>query len=64
LTLVAWHNLTTRQAAQVVGCTTATYFVRLHRARRRLTEELADPPHPAPAARAQPSALPAEEYSR
>jgi RNA polymerase sigma-70 factor (ECF subfamily) len=64
LTLVAWHNLTTRQAAQVVGCSTATYFVRLHRARRRLAEALADPPHPAPAARALPSASPAEEYSR
>lgn len=36
LTLVAWHGLSPREAAQVVGCSTATYFVRLHRARRRL----------------------------
>jgi RNA polymerase sigma-70 factor, ECF subfamily len=36
VTLVAWHGLSPRQAAQVVGCSTATYFVRLHRARRRL----------------------------
>lgn len=36
LTLVAWHGLTAGQAAQVMGCTTAAYFVRLHRARRRL----------------------------
>lgn len=36
LTLVAWHGLSPREAAQVVGCSPATYFVRLHRARRRL----------------------------
>ena len=40
LTLVAWHGLSPRQAAQVVGCSTATYFVRLHRARRRLRNAL------------------------
>jgi RNA polymerase sigma-70 factor (ECF subfamily) len=28
----------------VVGCSTATYFVRLHRARRRLERAMADPP--------------------
>lgn len=38
LTLVAWHGLSPREAAQVVGCSTATYFVRLHRARRRLEQ--------------------------
>ena len=36
LTLVAWHGLTVRQAAHVLGCSTATLSVRLHRARRRL----------------------------
>jgi RNA polymerase sigma-70 factor, ECF subfamily len=36
LTLVSWHGLSPGEAAQVVGCSTATYFVRLHRARRRL----------------------------
>jgi len=41
LTLVAWHGLTTREAAQVLGCTKATFFVRLHRARRRLERVLA-----------------------
>ena len=36
LTLVAWHGLSASAAAQVVGCSRAAYFVRLHRARRRL----------------------------
>jgi RNA polymerase sigma factor (sigma-70 family) len=36
LTLVMWHGLEPRDAAKVVGCTTAAFFVRLHRARRRL----------------------------
>jgi RNA polymerase sigma-70 factor (ECF subfamily) len=40
LTLVAWHGLTPSVAARVVGCSTATYFVRLHRARRRLERAL------------------------
>jgi RNA polymerase sigma-70 factor, ECF subfamily len=41
LTLVAWHGLTPGQAARVVGCSTATFFVRLHRARRRLQKAMA-----------------------
>ncbi len=41
LTLVAWHDLSPKAAAQVVGCSTAAYFVRLHRARRRLEAALA-----------------------
>lgn len=40
LTLVAWHGLSARAAAQVVGCSTATFFVRLHRARRRFETAL------------------------
>ncbi|MER7795259.1 RNA polymerase sigma factor [Streptomyces sp. NPDC097640] len=36
LTLVAWQGLGPRQAARVLGCSTATFSVRLHRARRRL----------------------------
>ncbi|MET8761980.1 RNA polymerase sigma factor [Lentzea sp. NPDC004782] len=36
LTLIAWHGLGAAEAAQVLGCTTAAFFVRLHRARRRL----------------------------
>jgi RNA polymerase sigma-70 factor, ECF subfamily len=41
LTLVAWHDLPAKSAAHVIGCSTATYFVRLHRARRRLEQALA-----------------------
>jgi RNA polymerase sigma-70 factor (ECF subfamily) len=41
LTLVAWHDLSPKEAAQVIGCSTAAYFVRLHRARRRLEAALA-----------------------
>ncbi|MCG8924801.1 sigma-70 family RNA polymerase sigma factor [Lentzea sp. DG1S-22] len=40
LTLIAWHGLGAAEAAQVLGCTTATFFVRLHRARRRLQAAL------------------------
>lgn len=41
LTLVAWHDLPPKSAARVIGCSTAAYFVRLHRARRRLEHALA-----------------------
>ncbi|HWJ41887.1 MAG TPA: sigma-70 family RNA polymerase sigma factor [Solirubrobacterales bacterium] len=40
LTLVAWDGLGPREAAQVMGCTAATFSLRLHRARRRLVKEL------------------------
>jgi RNA polymerase sigma-70 factor, ECF subfamily len=46
LMLVAWQGLRPRQAAQVLGCSTAALSVRLHRARRRLEhamDELAGP---------------------
>jgi RNA polymerase sigma-70 factor (ECF subfamily) len=47
LTLVAWHGLTPAEAAQVIGCSPATYFVRLHRARRRLQRVMdGQPGHP------------------
>jgi RNA polymerase sigma-70 factor (ECF subfamily) len=36
LQLVEWEQLDIGTAAQVVGCTAATFRVRLHRARRRL----------------------------
>jgi RNA polymerase sigma-70 factor (ECF subfamily) len=42
LTLVGWHGLTTREAAQVAGCSAATFLVRLHRARKRFEQALAD----------------------
>lgn len=41
LTLVAWHDLPPKSAAHVIGCSTSAYFVRLHRARRRLESALA-----------------------
>ena len=40
LTLVLWHGVSPREAASVIGCSTPTYFVRLHRARRRLEQIL------------------------
>ena len=42
LTLVGWHGLSTSEAAQVVGCSTATFLVRLHRARRRFERALTE----------------------
>lgn len=36
LTLIAWHGLSAAEAARVVGCSKAAFFVRLHRARKRL----------------------------
>ncbi|GAA4608035.1 RNA polymerase sigma-70 factor (ECF subfamily) [Actinoplanes octamycinicus] len=42
LTLTAWDGLRPGDAARVVGCSTATFLVRLHRARTRLTRAAAD----------------------
>jgi RNA polymerase sigma-70 factor, ECF subfamily len=42
LTLLAWHGLTTREAAAVLHCSTAALLVRLHRARRRLQAALVE----------------------
>lgn len=39
LLLVAWDGLTASEAAHVAGCSTATFNVRLFRARRRLQAE-------------------------
>jgi RNA polymerase sigma-70 factor, ECF subfamily len=47
LTLIAWQGLTNAQAAQVLGCSTATLAVRLHRARRRLERAQEDTGNPA-----------------
>lgn len=41
LTLVSWDGLAPREAATVLGCTPATFYLRLHRARKRLLKELA-----------------------
>ncbi|GAA0950318.1 RNA polymerase sigma factor [Nonomuraea longicatena] len=42
LTLVSWHGLSSREAASVVGCSVSAFFVRLHRARRRLEAALGE----------------------
>jgi RNA polymerase sigma-70 factor (ECF subfamily) len=51
LALVLWDGLTPKEAAQVVGCGTPAFSLRLHRARRRLMKELEanDSPRPATA---------------
>jgi RNA polymerase sigma-70 factor (ECF subfamily) len=40
LALVAWDGLEPREAAQVMGCSAATFSLRLFRARQRLMKEL------------------------
>jgi RNA polymerase sigma factor (sigma-70 family) len=41
LTLLSWDDLTREEIAVVLGCSTAQVRVRLHRARQRMTRELA-----------------------
>jgi predicted DNA-binding protein (UPF0251 family) len=45
LGLVAWEELTPREAAAVLGVTPALFSVRLHRARRRLGKRLKSAGH-------------------
>jgi RNA polymerase sigma-70 factor, ECF subfamily len=40
LRLVAWEGLSTREAAEVIGCSPGAARVRLHRARRKLAKQL------------------------
>jgi RNA polymerase sigma-70 factor (ECF subfamily) len=42
LTLIAWHGLSAAEAAKVCGSSKATFFVKLHRARKRLEEALSN----------------------
>ena len=42
LMLAAWEELPSGEAARVLGCSAAAYRIRLHRARRRLRERLAE----------------------
>jgi RNA polymerase sigma-70 factor (ECF subfamily) len=42
LTLVAWHGLRQQEIGRVLHCSTAAVSVRLHRARRRLAQAMAD----------------------
>ncbi|SNX88406.1 RNA polymerase sigma-70 factor [Streptomyces sp. TLI_55] len=63
LTLIAWHGLSSKEAAHVLKCTTATLAVRLYRARRRLEKALeaaqaADPYEPAEVAPVRPTGTP------
>lgn len=46
--LVCWEGLSSADAARIVGCTPTAARVRLHRARRRLGELMAEPPAPMP----------------
>ncbi|MFI7455270.1 RNA polymerase sigma factor [Nonomuraea sp. NPDC049714] len=48
LVLVAWQGLSPRDAARVIGCSSATFRVRLHRARKRLGQAMESPPPPRP----------------
>ncbi|GAA0545192.1 RNA polymerase sigma factor [Actinomadura livida] len=58
LTLVAWHELSPDEAATVVGCSKAAFYVRLHRARRRLERALAaESRAPGPVAARAPSMI-------
>ncbi|MDO9395794.1 MAG: sigma factor-like helix-turn-helix DNA-binding protein, partial [Herbiconiux sp.] len=49
IALHAWEELTDSEAATVLGCTRATYTMRLTRAKRRLAQLLSPSPEPAPA---------------
>jgi RNA polymerase sigma factor (sigma-70 family) len=40
LILVAWHGLSPKEGARVVGCSSAAFRVRLHRARKRLAQAM------------------------
>jgi RNA polymerase sigma-70 factor (ECF subfamily) len=42
LVLVAWHGLSPKEAARVIGCSSAAFRVRLHRARKRLKQAMED----------------------
>jgi RNA polymerase sigma-70 factor (ECF subfamily) len=46
LALVSWDGLAPREAAAVLGVNPATFYLRLHRARKRLLKELAKTGHP------------------
>lgn len=45
LGLIAWDGLEVREAAAAMGCSAASFSLRLHRARRRLLKELAASGH-------------------
>lgn len=45
LRLLAWDDLSPREAARALGCSHVAYRVRLHRARRRLEKHLGEAGH-------------------
>lgn len=55
LQLIAWDELSYREAAAVLGCTTTSFAVRLHRARRKLREALEGQETPQSATASQPA---------
>lgn len=55
ITLVAWDGLSTDEAAIVLGCTRAAFYVRVHRARRRLAAALGPAIDPSNEQKAEPS---------
>ncbi|HVY77121.1 MAG TPA: RNA polymerase sigma factor [Solirubrobacterales bacterium] len=54
LSLIAWDGLRVREAATVMGCTSAVFSLRLHRARGRLLKELKRSGHSLGEANGQP----------
>lgn len=48
LILIAWQGLSPKDAAHVVGCSSAAFRVRLHRARRRLKQAMEPAEQPRP----------------
>jgi RNA polymerase sigma-70 factor (ECF subfamily) len=64
LVLVAWHDLSPKEAAKVIGCSSAAFRVRLHRARKRLKQAMEDVADPAHAPTAQPPLSPVRNLSK
>jgi len=54
LMLAAWEELDGHQAATALGCSPTAYRIRLHRARRKLRQQLAADQEPAEAVRLNP----------
>ncbi len=55
ITLMAWDGLSAEEAATVLNCSRAAFYVRLHRARRRLTSALGTALDPSNKQEADPS---------
>ena len=55
ITLIAWDGLSADEAAIVLGCSRAAFYVRVHRARRRLAAALGHAIDPSNEQKADPS---------